>query len=104
MIGIVGKKIGMSQIFTESGEVVPISIVEAGPCPVVQVKTPEKDGYAAVQLAFEQAKERLVKKPILGKFKAANLKPYRHLVEIRDFADDYCQVGKEVTVSGFQCG
>lgn len=104
MVGIVGKKIGMSQIFTETGEVIPVTIVEAGPCPVIQVKTTEKDGYAAVQLAFEKAKERLVKKPQLGHYKKVNLPAYKYLVEIRDCAGDFCEVGKQVTVEAFQVG
>lgn len=104
MLGIIGKKIGMSQLFLENGEIVPVTVVEAGPCSVVQVKTPEKDGYSAVQLGFEKAKERLLRKPDLGRFKAVGIEPKKHLVEIRDFEDTYCRVGQMVTVEIFKVG
>ncbi len=104
MLGIIGKKIGMSQLFLENGEIVPVTIVEAGPCPIIQVKTPEKDGYSAVQLGFEKAKERLLRKPDLGRFKAVGIEPKKHLVEIRDFENTNCQVGQLVTVEMFKVG
>lgn len=104
MIGIIGKKIGMSQIFKENGEIIPVTVIAAGPCKVVQVKTPEKDGYTSIQLGFEEAKERLMNKPDLGIFKKTNLSPLKHLIEIRDFDAKYCQVGETVTVSVFNPG
>ncbi len=104
MIGIIGKKIGMSQIFRENGELVPVTVIAAGPCKVVQVKTPEKDGYASVQLGFTEAKERLMTKPELGVFKKNNITPLKHLVEIRDFDSKFCQVGETVTVVAFNPG
>jgi len=104
MIGIIGKKIGMSQIFKENGELVPVTVITAGPCKVVQVKTHEKDGYASIQLGFLEAHERLMTKPKLGVFKKVNLPPMKYLVEIRDFDPKYCQIGETVTVSLFNPG
>lgn len=104
MTGIIGKKIGMSQIFKENGELVPVTVIAAGPCKVVQVKTEEKNGYTSIQLGFIEAKEQLMTKPELGVFKKANLTPLKHLVEIRDFDPKYCQVGETVTVAAFNPG
>ncbi|MFH1213272.1 MAG: 50S ribosomal protein L3 [Candidatus Neomarinimicrobiota bacterium] len=104
MIGIIGKKIGMSQIFKENGEIIPVTVIAAGPCKVVQVKTQENDGYTSIQLGFEEGKERLMNKPDLGRFKKANLSPLKHLIEIRDFDTKFCQVGETVTVSVFNPG
>ncbi|MBO8131441.1 MAG: 50S ribosomal protein L3 [Candidatus Marinimicrobia bacterium] len=104
MLGILGKKIGMTQIFTEDGQAVPVTVIEAGPCKVVQVKTKENDGYDAVQLGFEHKKERLVNKPLLGHFKKAGVVPFRYLREFRDFDNEYCEPGKEVTVDVFTEG
>lgn len=103
-MGILGKKIGMTQIFTEDGQAVPVTVIEAGPCKVVQVKTKENDGYDAVQLGFEHKKERLVNKPLLGHFKKAGVVPFRYLREFRDFDNEYCEPGKEVTVDVFTEG
>ncbi|HOV23380.1 MAG TPA: 50S ribosomal protein L3 [Candidatus Marinimicrobia bacterium] len=104
MIGIIGKKIGMSQIFKENGELIPVTVIAAGPCKVVQVKTNEKDGYASVQLGFMEAKERLMAKPNLGVFKKNNITPLKYLVEIRDYDPKFCQVGETVTVALFNPG
>lgn len=105
MIGIIGKKIGMSQIFQEDGKVVPVTIIEAGPCQVIQVKTPEKCGYSAVQIGFEEKPERKVNKPELGHFKSAKVdRPYRYLREFRDFGPEYEKVGEKVTVELFKEG
>jgi len=103
-LGILGKKIGMTQIFTEDGQAVPVTVIEAGPCKVVQVKTKENDGYDAVQLGFEHKKERLVNKPLLGHFKKAGVVPFQYLREFRDFDNEYCEPGKEVTVDVFTEG
>jgi large subunit ribosomal protein L3 len=101
--GIVGRKIGMTQLFDpESGRVTPVTVVEAGPCPVVQVKTPETDGYSAVQLAFGPVKERRLTKPQLGHLRRAEVAPHRDLVEVRDA--DGLAVGDTVTVETFQPG
>jgi len=104
MIAINGKKIGMSQVFLESGEVRPVSIIEAGPCQVVQVKTDKKEGYSSVQVGFEVKPERLVKKPEKGHFDKAGTPSFRHLKEIRDFEADYCKVGEPLTVELFKVG
>ena len=80
---LLGKKIGMTQVFDEQGNVIPVSVIEAGPCPVVQVKTVEKDGYNAVQLAFGEVRPTRVRLPMMGHFRRANLPPYRHIQEFR---------------------
>ena len=81
--GIIGKKLGMTQIFTEDGAVIPVTVIEAGPCYVTQKKTAETDGYEAVQLAFEDIREKLVNKPAAGHFKKAGVSAKRHLKEFR---------------------
>lgn len=81
--GIIGKKLGMTQIFDENGNVIPVTVIEAGPCTVVQKKTVENDGYAAVQLGFEDAKEKKVTKPAAGHFKKNGVSAKRHLKEFR---------------------
>ena len=73
--GIIGKKLGMTQIFGENGEVIPVTVIEAGPCPVSQKKTVERDGYAALQLAYEDTREKLVNRPEAGHFKKAGITP-----------------------------
>ena len=79
MPGLIAKKLGMTQVFDESGHAIPVTVVEAGPCTVVQVKTPERDGYRAVQLGFDPAPERKVNKPMAGHFTACGTLPFRHL-------------------------
>ncbi len=81
--GIIGKKLGMTQIFDENGLVIPVTVIEAGPCYVTQKKTAENDGYEAVQLAFEDAKEKQVNKPAAGLFKKAGVSAKKHLKEFR---------------------
>ena len=105
---IVGKKIGMTQIFTADGRLVPVTVVEAGPCKVVQKKTVETDGYSAVQVGFDTLPEnrakKLVNKPLTGHFQKAGVAPARHLREFRlDNAADM-EVGGELTVSQFEAG
>jgi len=103
MKGIVGKKLGMTQIFDEeSGEVTSVTVIEAGPCPVVQLKTEETDGYEAVQLAFEAVPERKVTKPRLGHLKKTDTAPHRHLVEFRGTSE--AVLGEAVTVEVFEPG
>ncbi len=80
---IIGRKVGMTQIFAEDGKVIPVTVVEAGPCPVVQVKTVENDGYAALKLGFLPAKEKSLTKPELGQFKKAKVGPCKYLKEVR---------------------
>lgn len=81
MIGLIGKKLGMTQMFDENGVVYPVTVVQAGPCEVIQRKTVEKDGYDAVQLGFEKVHENRVTKPLLGHFKKHNTAPYRYINE-----------------------
>ncbi len=104
MIGLIGKKIGMTTIFAEDGRAVPVTILQAGPCEVTQVKTSEKDGYTAIQLGFDPTKESKVTKPLQGHFKNAGTKVYKKLKEIRlDKKGDY-EVGQVLTVDQFQIG
>ena len=101
--GIIGKKLGMTQLFDqESGVVTPVTVIEAGPCPVVQVRTPDTDGYTALQLAFGEVKERKLSKPEAGHLKHAGVAPHRHLVEFRD-AEGFA-AGETVTVEAFEVG
>lgn len=103
MPAIIGKKLGMTQIFTEDGESVPVTVIEAGPCKVTAVRAPEADGYAAVQLAWGEVAERKLTKAELGHLKAAEAPPMKHLVEFRDL-DRESIVGDEVTVAEFEEG
>ncbi|WP_287154647.1 50S ribosomal protein L3 [Candidatus Solincola tengchongensis] len=104
MKGIIGRKIAMTQIFTEDGRVVPVTVVEAGPCTVTQVKTVEKEGYNAVQLGFGAVSERKLNKPLRGHFESKGLEPHRHLAEIRVDDTSAYQVGQKVTVESFAKG
>ena len=101
--GIIGKKLGMTQIFDEKGNVIPVTLIEAGPCVVAQKKTVENDGYNAVQLAFAEAKKN-VNKPQLGHFKKAGVSPKRHLKEFRLDDCSALEVGSVVTVDTFAAG
>ena len=80
---IIGRKVGMTQLFTEDGKVIPVTVIEAGPCPVVQIKTEESDGYTALKLGFLPAKEKALTKPELGQFKKAGVAPCKVLKEVR---------------------
>ena len=102
--GIIGKKLGMTQIFDEKGNVVPVTLIEAGPCAVVQKKTVANDGYDAVQLAFAEASEKHLTKAEMGHFKKAGVSPKKHLKEFR--FDDCSQynVGDVITVDTFAAG
>lgn len=103
MKGIVGRKLGMTQIFDpETGAVSAVTVIEAGPCPVVQVRTVENDGYEAVQLAFDRVAERKLSKGELGHTRKAGVTPHRHLVEFRGQSE--LQVGETVTVEAFEPG
>nr|WP_120167043.1 50S ribosomal protein L3 [Thermohalobacter berrensis] len=104
MKGILGKKIGMTQIFRENGEVVPVTVIEAGPVTVVQKKTEEKEGYNSVQVGFEDAKEKKVNKPLKGHFDKSGVNYKKHLTEFRvDNPDDY-EVGQEIKADVFEEG
>jgi large subunit ribosomal protein L3 len=103
MKGIVGRKLGMTQVFDEeTGIVTPVTVIQAGPCPVVQVKTVDTDGYEAVQLAFDAISERKVTKGELGHLKKGGVGPHRHLVEFRGGSE--LTVGESVTVDAFEPG
>ena len=103
MKGILGRKLGMSQVFdSETGAMTAVTVIEAGPCPVVQVKTVDTDGYDAVQLAFDAVAERKLSKPELGHLEKAGAGPHRHLVEMRGSSG--LSVGETVTVEAFEPG
>ncbi len=104
MLGIIGKKIGMSQVFTDNDVIVPVTVIEAGPCKVVQTKTVEKDGYAAVQVGFDKKPERLLNKPLKGHFDKHKSVYYRSLAEFRNADEDVMKEGAEITVSSFSKG
>ena len=101
---IIGRKVGMTQIFTPEGKVIPVTVVEAGPCPVVQIKTVEKDGYAALKLGFDEVSEKRINKPELGQFKKAGVKPQKVLREFRLSDLSAYEVGKEVKADTFKEG
>jgi large subunit ribosomal protein L3 len=102
--GIIGKKLGMTQIFTEDGSVIPVTVIEAGPCSVTQKKTIETDGYEAVQLAFGDLREKLVNKPRAGHFKKAGVSAKRHLKEFRLDDISALNVGDVVAADTFASG
>ena len=101
---IIGKKVGMTQVFDEQGVVIPVTVIEAGPCTVVQVKTVEKDGYDAVQLGFGTVKEHKVNKPVKGHFAKGNVTPTKHLREFRVEDTSSVKVGEEVKADVFASG
>lgn len=101
MPGIIGRKIGMTSVFGPDGHNIAVTVIEAGPCVVTQVKNAETDGYRAVQLSFGEKKEKNTTKPMLGHFKKANTTPKRSIVEFRDFRAEYdglVELGKEINV------
>ena len=101
MPGLLGKKIGMTSVFSADGKKVPCAVIEVGPCVVTQVKTVEKDGYAALQLGFEDKKEKHTNKAEAGMFKKAGVTPKRHLAEFKGFDESY-KLGDELTVALFE--
>src|ERR1700691_6582659 len=103
MSAIFAKKLGMTQVFQEDGSVARVTVLEAGPCPVTAIRTLERDGYEAVQLAFGQTKEKHLTKAELGHLKKADAPPLRHLVEFRGEAAEL-QLGESVTVDSFEVG
>jgi large subunit ribosomal protein L3 len=114
MIGLLGKKVGMTRFFNETGDSVPATLIEVGPCSVVQIKTEERDGYNAVQLGFIGKKEKRVTKPMKGHFTKANVAPTRILKEFRDVVGEFkegdqlgadlLQEGDELKVTGYSKG
>jgi large subunit ribosomal protein L3 len=101
MANLLGKKLGMTQVFDETGDVVPVTVIQAGPCTVVQKRTKEKDGYEAIQLGFEELPERKASKPYKNHFAKKNLKPFRYL---REFKGQAAEQGDVLTVEGFKVG
>lgn len=101
MIGILGKKLGMTQVFTEDGKAYPVTVVEAGPCCVIQVKTLDNDGYEAVKIGFLEVEERKLNKPLSGVFKKKGIKPFRIM---KEFPMNGLTVGEFVTVEKFLKG
>ncbi len=99
---ILGKKLGMTQMFAADGTLVPVTVVQAGPCPVTQVKTVEHDGYKAIQVGFMPIREKLVTKPRLGQFKKAGLEAHRYIKELK--LDDNYEVGQVITAEMFEAG
>ncbi len=102
--GILGRKLGMTQVFDESGEMVPVTVIEAGPCIVTQIKTIEKDGYEGVQVAFGDVKESRVNKPLKGHFAKAEVAPKRYVREIPVDGLDDVAVGQEIRADIFETG
>ncbi len=107
MAAIIGKKVGMTQLFTDDGTRVPVTVIQAGPCPVTAIRESERDGYAAVQLGFDEVAERKLTKPELGHLKKAGAGPMRTLVEFRDEdlgSDEGPKIGDSATVEQFEPG
>jgi large subunit ribosomal protein L3 len=102
--GILGTKLGMTQVFDSNNRVVPVTVVKAGPCVVTQVRTPDVDGYSAVQLAFGEIDPRKVPKPLRGHFEKAGVTPRRHLAELRTLDASSYTVGRELTAQTFSAG
>ena len=104
MTGILGTKLGMTQVFDETGQVVPVTVVQAGPCVVTAVRTPDNDGYSAVQIGFGEINPRKVTKPVAGLFEKAGVTPRRYIAEIRtENASEYT-LGQELTAELFEAG
>lgn len=104
MRGILGKKLGMTSIFDENGKLIPCTVIEAGPCTVLQKRTKEQDGYEAVQLGFAERSEKNVNKPDMGQFSKFNIKPLRHVREFKGFDQSAMSSGDSVTVDLFEVG
>lgn len=103
-LALLGKKLGMTRIFAEDGTICPVTIISAGPCPIIQIKTEDSEGYNALQVAYEEVPERKVNKPMKGHFDKAGKGNFRHLAECRlDNVADY-EVGQELTVDMFATG
>lgn len=104
MIGLIGQKIGMTQLYDEQGRVVPVTVLAAGPCPIVQIKTPERDGYAALQIGFGSRREKVMTAPERGHLAKRNIPMVRFLREVRVEDPSTYEVGQKLTVSVFEIG
>jgi large subunit ribosomal protein L3 len=102
--GLLGRKLGMTQVWDADNKLVPVTVVETGPCVVTQVRTADKDGYDAVQIAFGAIDPRKVNKPMSGHFETAGVTPRRHLVELRTSDAGEYSLGQELTVTAFESG
>jgi large subunit ribosomal protein L3 len=102
--GVLGEKLGMTQVFDDRNRVIPVTVVKAGPCVVTEVRTAEKDGYSAVQLAFGAIDPRKVTKPVAGHYRKAGVPPRRHLVELRTITATEYELGQEVGADVFEAG
>lgn len=103
-LGLLGKKLGMTRIFDDAGSVIPVTVIQAGPCPILQIKNKERDGYAALQLGFEAKPERNVNKPMAGHFKRAGVEPTRLVREFRTEELDGYALGQVLDLSLFEEG
>ena len=104
MPGIIGKKVGMTQVFDEKGEIIPATVIEAGPCPIVQVKTPQKDGYAAIQVGFGVKREKNLTKPVVGHYRKTKTPVKAMLREFRVDDASAWEAGQEIKVDQFEEG
>jgi len=104
MVGILGKKVGMTELFDENGELIPVTVIEAGPCSVVQVKTRDRDGYEAIQVGFGDLHPQRLNRPLRGIFDKAGVPPKKVLHEFRTGEDEAYEVGQVIEVSAFQTG
>jgi large subunit ribosomal protein L3 len=104
MKAILGKKVGMTQVFAEDGRVVPVTVVQAGPCVVIQKKTIQTDGYNAVQVGFGEVKESRVNKPVTGHFKKVSVKPTKYLREFKAEGESELEIGSELKADVFETG
>ena len=102
--GLIGKKVGMTQIFDEQGKVIPVTVIEAGPCVIAQIKTTDTDGYNAIQLGFGEVKEHKVNKPVRGHYAKSKITPKKHLREFRLDSVENMNVGDELKVDTFEAG
>ncbi|MDX2240785.1 MAG: 50S ribosomal protein L3 [Leptolyngbyaceae cyanobacterium bins.302] len=103
-VGILGTKLGMTQVFDEAGRAIPVTVIQAGPCTVTQVKTKATDGYAAIQVGFKEVAEKALNKPELGHLAKSNSAPVRHLHEYRLENPDEFELGQQITVERFSAG
>jgi large subunit ribosomal protein L3 len=103
-VGILGTKLGMTQVFDEAGRAIPVTVIQAGPCTVTQIKTKQTDGYTAVQLGFKEVKEKALNRPELGHLAKANAQPLRHLQEYRLDDPSNFQLGQEIKADIFDAG
>jgi large subunit ribosomal protein L3 len=104
MIGLIGRKVGMTQLFNDRGEVIPVTIIEAGPCTVTELRSAQRDGYTAVQLGYGTQRESRFTRPALGQFTKRNLPPLRHLREFRVESIEGLEIGQNLDVSIFEKG